>query len=364
MEKIWIVTILPPLRHWYCYCWSSRQYALCCKNKTSLSTAYEKEYNSTDLVICKTGKLPKWVFNKLMELVEHKECVSTWCENKAIKSHLFSEALLKQSFNSDYGLIPWINDRTGGFTYLRQPLSKITTMPIWCEYHDRELFKQIDKKEISGADNEIWFKLTMRAIGNEMRKKQNALAHIWWMVASRQAMERIHAERIYNDYLRHSELLERYKALEASDRNKDYNRVVSKSFEITTRHQIFVSTVVCPSINFDGELINDLTNWLSESAPLIINIISQGSWSTLYMSYLRKDGYKYRKMINDLWNWYEDDRKKFASAINNILHFFSENIVLDERFELPAWFELLPPDHNFEPTEVDYFQKPPIEFIC
>ena len=124
----------------HCFCGSWKKYEDCCfKWKPGRLT--DKKIEKINQCIYADVNLNKVLFYKIEDAVWNKKCLCNWCNNNAIKSHIFPKNIIKRNCGE---IVWWFDyDDQWNVVQVRRTPWEVTSK-LWCEKHDRELFHLTD----------------------------------------------------------------------------------------------------------------------------------------------------------------------------------------------------------------------------
>ncbi len=122
------------------------------------------------------------LINKIIKNVYDRswKCLSPACTERAIKSHVLQKngILSRLSVDSHVYCLSVNEDYNGinGKTYFKRVgVNKALAYPLFCEYHDREIFKKIEISHFDLFNYEIQLLFNYRAVCCELHKKRIGL---------------------------------------------------------------------------------------------------------------------------------------------------------------------------------------------
>ena len=250
----------------YCYCWSTLSIKNCCDLESKSSWIWYKEFESIDIIYKKTWSLPLGEIQKLILKNYPRYCLEINCSEDSRRSHTISKSRMKKHFTDWHvaSLEKWNNN---DFIFKKKSINKVTGFWWWCNKHDNEIFKNIDK-DFNYTNKKHCNLLALRSLAKEMRDKENALK-VYYSFFLR-----------YNNDITFNFLLSWYKwyieftnfyrfILNWIKSNTNWQWLIHKTIQLwKIKNPLFISSPITP---YWSNTINNLTINLK---PLIFSIIT------------------------------------------------------------------------------------------
>lgn len=304
-----------------CPCGSGKKHKRCCLNKTNEQQLAEAIVDS---------------MNNIKNEARIKQCLHpnhAECNGKIVKAHAIQNNRILNKITEN-GMLTTLD---GVSHYMFQTSDSkgrgvTTTFTGFCSYHDKTLFQEIEDKDFTGSNKQI-FLLTYRTMAWHYHKKQEQT-----MVAC------IQAEKMYAhgfdisksedsiDYLTGLKLgledneIEK-RLFDDALLNENYDCVRSIIWEIPYEISIAVSMMTEIEYDINGKQINDL---LSDETPkkIYLNIFPSAKKSFCIWSWLDASNDVYQPFSEQFLHLSTVDRENY---LNNNLPRWSDAIVISPR---------------------------------
>lgn len=294
-----------------CFCWSEKTYWECCMksihepwlSEEELETINAKNYNWV---------IPPSNFKKVMFNLPTK-CLL--CKNKAIWSHTISDNRMRKLFNSSY-VSTVLQDEHKNYVLQKISINDASVFPLWCEFHDNEIFKEIDNN--IDLNNEYHLNLiAYRSLAREFRIQICRIKILYSFIYHNFATYLKDLLCEYNK--RTSETYNMMKYVERWIRNITWRWLKHKIFNLWKIEPIFLSSAVNPNHHKD---------WSKTWQTCVLNIIIIDNEWYFIISYKEydKDSEKLYKKINKAfrdWN--------IITFLNDFVGKNCQNIICDEK---------------------------------
>lgn len=105
---------------------------------------------------------------------EIKTCYHPRCANKSINTHILQKNGILSEISPNRHLWKLEIDRFKNpyYQFKRKGIENVFTFNGFCDYHDNELFKEIENTEIDFEDYRNFLKFSLRALYNEINRKE------------------------------------------------------------------------------------------------------------------------------------------------------------------------------------------------
>ena len=158
-----------------CLCGCGKKWKNCCglypdrdpiflENALKTARAYTKSQG-------KIRFLPAGIFKSFeRSSLSRLRCLYPQCQEKPVNCHLAPENVLRSHFGghcSKYGM-----DDTKGFRFIKTGIGDAGGLPVFCNQHDNDTFKKIDKLQITPNTKAEYFLFALKAVAFSLRKCQ------------------------------------------------------------------------------------------------------------------------------------------------------------------------------------------------
>ncbi len=303
-----------------CYCGSGKKYKRCCleKDEKKLATAI---MNSVD---------------NLKNAARIKQCLhpnNEECDKKIIKAHAIQNNRVLNKI-AENGMVITMD----GTSHLLFQGSEekgrgiATTFTGFCKYHDKILFQDIEDKDFSCTEKQV-FLLTYRTMAWHFHKKQEQV-NATKIITQKMAEQGFLPPQIqeYADTIKGFEL-----GLSDNDKEKQlfdeallsekYDVVNSAVWEIPYEVDFAVSIMIAIEHDILGNKINDLRNDI-DIKTVYLNIFPAKGKSFCIWSWLTINNGVYKRFSEQFLSLSEEERKNY---LNNNLPRWSDAIVISPR---------------------------------
>lgn len=294
-----------------CFCWSEKKYWDCCMKSIHEPRLSKEELESMNPMNY-NWVIPPSNFKKVMFNLTTK-CLL--CENKAIWSHTISNNWMKKIFKSGY-ISTVLQDEHGNYVLQKIPINDASVFPLRCEYHDNEIFKEIDNN--IDLNNEYHLNLlTYKSLAREFRIQIGRIKILYSFIYHNLAT---HLKDLLCEYnKRTSETYNMMKYVEHWIRNTTRRWLKHKIFKLWRIEPVFLSSAVNPNHHKD---------WSKTWQTCVLNIIIIDNEWYFILSYKEydKDSEKLYKKINKTfkdWN--------IIPFLNEFIGKNCQNIICDEK---------------------------------
>lgn len=304
-----------------CPCGSGIKYKKCCLNKSS-------EQKLAEAVVASTQNIKREA--------QIKHCLhpnQSECSGKIIKAHAIQNNRILNKI-AENGMVITL-DGTSHFMFQSYDVkgrSIATTFTGFCSYHDKILFQDIEDKEFSGNNKQI-FLLTYRTMAWHYHKKQQQTnaACIQYEKMFNQGYDLSRSEDVI-DYLMGLKL-----GLEDNEKEKrifddallqeQYDVLNFVVWEIPYTVSVAVSMMTELEHDIQGATINNLENDV-DLQKMYLNIFPTEGKSFCIWSWLKKNDTSYKKFAEQ---FFELDVKDRENYFNNNLPRWTDSVVISPR---------------------------------
>ncbi|WP_158696543.1 YecA family protein [Staphylococcus agnetis] len=298
-------------RNELCHCGSTRKYKNCCM-KIEKDIPKEREIIDEIRAIYKDSKI-KECFHPQKEM----------CGNKIIKAHAIqnNKVLIKLSEKGQVIMTHYRPDKLFEYAHL-YGRKQATTFSGFCNYHDQEVFKEIEVKKFSGETKQL-FLYTYRAFVAEYYKKisdKNFSGNFSNKSNIISQLKKGQDMAIY-DFSRKK--LEFNKAI----KSEKYDCLINTVWEFNFEINFAGSGYQAPIFDLEG---NELQNLLKEDlmGHIYYNVFPEEGKSFAIISWLKSDNFKLRNLKLQLDSLTEIQRQNY---ISNLLINNTDNLVINPK---------------------------------
>lgn len=253
--------------------------------------------------IIKFGKF----YSEITKKCRFSDCLypdSKNCSNKVITSHSIQSALLKKI--SVNGRVISFDIRKTLYTneFGEIGIKSASTFTGFCNYHDTVIFSEIENKDYEESENQN-FLYAFRACIREYVKKKESVCHINNLLEKfKSSSYSTNLEIIkkmsmigLNDLSSYSDLF--FKEI-IKEKSQNFNIIKTFTFELSYEALIVVNSVFTISYDFQGNLINDLTDTSKIPAPVFLNIFPQNKKTFILLSWFEYGDGIYNAIKKDI----------------------------------------------------------------
>jgi hypothetical protein len=338
-----------------CFCWSGKIYIKCCEKKDNSSIIFTKK-GFKELLKYKKAiweyikKIPPWLFKEFeKKSLSRFCCLYPNCHNKPILSHSIPKNILKKNFGTYCLEIQQDDDNNSNF--IRTPISKAWTLPLFCETHDNNLFLLIEKLEIDFNNKEHLFLLSFKSISFSYRTIQ----YLLWIDSQIEIFRPIlflenssqisKGSNITLEIPKHT--IDQYSRFKITNnifkesikilQNKKYGSFIYFNCSFDYDKKIFFSSFINPLFDLTGKSIND------DKTPInmTINIFTKDKKIYILLWCPPQSKKIYSTLFNQLA---KAETKNLIDFLNNIIESSPNKPFLAEDFkswdmfiEYPKW---------------------------
>lgn len=315
-----------------CPCGSDRTFQSCCKRKLSGKKKVENIYSED--ILSNPKRINQILFKKLKS-TDFKICFhpdKEHCKKPIKNAHTIqNNGVLSLLSENDHVMVTnLLNKIREGYSVERLSKNKATTFYGFCEYHDSNIFRDIETIPYTKQIKQN-FLYAYRCCSQEYHKKTRQVKVFQNCVKENPTI--LFMESFVGSYvlsnLAKSDIEENMTLFNKSFIEEDFDILETRIFEFDQKYDFAVSTMFNPTYDLQGKLINDIYSTDKEKlSNIFINAFPTVDKYYVILSCLKID-YKeleeYFKQIEDL------DEGKLKVFLNNLLPTFSENIVLSPR---------------------------------
>ena len=257
-------------------------------------------------------------------------CYYPGCLDKTINSHILQKNGILSKIAHDRHLRKLEINRfkTPHYEFKRKGIDKVFSFNGFCNFHDNDLFKDIETQEIDFGLYKTFLKFSIRALYNEINRKEVIIKSY---------------EKLLNDFPEYSnpQILEyiRQKKLGVSDLNnvgkRIWNDLNTGSESYVFKYRELSQIDICSSGFYTYETTDEIIAYVqktqkeySEFTNIFISFFPYQDKSILQMGYPKYKEKEIKPYFNEIFKVSE---KRVYRILTNLL-IFSENWVCSERF--------------------------------
>jgi len=257
-----------------CFCGRGKKYKRCCRDASIDDLLYCKKAFQIDHKYRKSqgilrDYMPRTILKEFQKrILARFACLFPHCLNVTISCHFIPENILRKNFGGhckkyeyDDKLDKWLFTDCG-------VASDAECYPIFCKFHDNNIFKNIDQHEFDPSSQEELFIISFKALAFSLRKtqfelsieSQFELARPFYMqklfnLPNNQVIE-IDTSKIRKRYLNYVISSDYYKEATLAYGRKNWNYFSSFYRKIAYTKQIFYGGFFGLSSDLEGKRIN------------------------------------------------------------------------------------------------------------
>lgn len=312
-----------------------------------------KKYKKCHLDRHNQEQLPKdQINNRLSKIFSVKKCYaknifSGECSKKIIKAHTVSKSGSLKKISSISGNVMGLNKKFSfsrnysSFNDLKEiGLNKASTFSGFCSNHDKNIFSPIEDKLLA-PDPEQCLLLAYRGLIYELYAKEYAINHNDFLREfdkGKDILTQIQMQKeldIHKDasLVSISDINYIKERIEKSLLNKNYSNFSHLVINLLNTPNILTSSSLLPDIDFNGNLVQDITDVNSHMATLMINCVCSDEKGFFIFSWHKDDNdicHKFCDTLISLGN------KEIGNALLRFCFSHIENI-----FSSPQWWKNL-----------------------
>lgn len=317
-----------------CWCGSGKKYKKCHLNREN-----EERIKRSDLE----------KHNKNLSLKREccvKNLFGNECTTTIVKAHSISKSgsLKEISVNSHImGTKPHINTiiKNDGKIFLEEVgINKASTFTGFCSKHDKELFAEIEDKEITLSDKQL-FLLAYRGMCREIfLKEQNKETEEFLRNADRgkdiftqQAVQTTASSYGFGVDLALRDMKHLKQEMDSILCSSDFSKVNHCVIEFDSVPSVQVSAMIAPELDFDDNALQDLGDPDIALNYLIFNCISYKGKGCFVFSWLVEQNEYCEQFIDSLLKM---GNEQISDALVRFCYSFSENT-----WASPTWWKSL-----------------------
>lgn len=236
---------------------------------------------------------------RIRKLHKEKVCLSPYadCEGRIVRAHTISEKLMLSPIARDGHVYSWsfeFKPTSGIQDKIRFKLCGLSRTSVFfgfCEKHDRILFSCLETEPFVCSSKQLAM-LYFRAISREY----NAKLKQYQSIIQPEEFRDIHGPSSEFEseldrysisvYTAASELHKLKEKIDKIIEHSDYSRIVSHVFEISGGFPVVCAGLTNPDLDFDGNLIQDLSDITLSSEIIALSIVPKGDKAYAVISYL------------------------------------------------------------------------------
>ncbi|KAA0766419.1 hypothetical protein [Bacillus sp. SH5-2] len=287
----------------------------------------------------------------------YKECFhkDKDCSKRIIRAHSIQDNKILVEI-AENGLVLMFSEDINESSKLDYKMEHIgrrvaTTFRGFCNTHDTEIFSPIENKNYCNRNRQQEFIFAYRVFAKEYHTQKTVVSAmekladyiykgefekiskkyserppltdkeriIKWFNVKRQLFGPVETLKRMEFY---KEKMNRY--LDTSD----FEKVISDVIEFDEDYHIAVSAMTFIELDLHKNVINDLTDFSTELAPLFVTVFPQNGKTYVLMSYLKEHQEKYEFIKKQILN---QDIEEQKVIISNLIVFHFENFALSPK---------------------------------
>lgn len=254
------------------------------------------------------------------------ECYHPECNENSINSHILQESgILSKIAPNGFLRKRLINKYYKRDTYFQSsPISKAFSFNGFCDKHDNNLFKLIEKEDINFKDYNSLIRFTLRTIYYEKYLKERNIIMNEYLVLNHADLFNVNIllNGNYEDKLGISDL-EKTQSLIWDDINTGSESFIFEFREIEKNE-------ICLASFFTYDTSEELNRiGQNEISNIFVIMFPYMNKSVLIMGYEKSDAKKVKGYVN---SFFKENEKRLKRMLTNLLLFNCENWVCSERF--------------------------------
>ena len=269
-------------------------------------------------------------FNKqlsdLLRKCRFKDCIfpdKSTCSSKTIKAHSIQKNKVLK-YISERGMVISGDIKKTLFTREFEDLgiNSASTFFGFCNYHDTLIFSEIENKNYIGSQ-EQHFLFAYRACALEyVKKRVESCFYKALLKKYKNSSNEINIIRTLNGarlgLTDLTNILEYFSNELIKQRDiRNFDIINTSTFSLSYESLIAVNAFFYMPYDFQGNLINDLSNPLKTPAPIFLNVFPENGKTIILFSYLTDDFNTYRNMLS-----------KLDSLSNSQIELFFSNLII------------------------------------
>lgn len=259
-------------------------------------------------------------------------CYHPDCNEKSINSHILQENGILSQISPDRHLWQLVIDEfsENKFKFKRTGIRNIFSFKCFCNQHDENLFKKIEKGQIDFKDYESQLLFTLRTIYNEIWRKEVNLKVNNCLIQKKPEIFNVpfFIEQNENEKLGLADL----KNIETDIWNDLINGTQNFVFEERKLSKI----EICLSAFYNYDSLEEMYNYklkygrpIERVSMIFINLFPNNDNSILLMGYNKKDE---KKVKGYFYTFFKESTKRVERKITSLILFHCENWVASNEF--------------------------------
>lgn len=261
-------------------------------------------------------------------------CYHPGCNERSINSHIFQKNGILSNISQNRHV--WQREfnphNDPAYSFKKVGINKAFSFSCFCENHDRELFRDIETKDVNFFDYRSCLLFNIRTLYNEIWRKQISIKTNKCILKENPS---IFDNSSFLGFIRQEELgLLDLRWTESELWNDLINNKESYYFE----HQYISNIDICLSgyFNYDTsqEMLEHLTATgedLPRVSGIFINIFPYNGRTILLMGYNKQDTLEVKGYFN---TYFKENEKRLHRRLTNLILFHCETWACSERFYL------------------------------
>ncbi len=267
-------------------------------------------------------------FNKQLSNLKRKcrfkECIfpdKSTCSSKTIKAHSIQRNKVLKNI-SERGMVISGDIQKTLFTreFEKVGINSASTFFGFCNYHDALIFSEIENSRYKGSQEQN-FLFAYRACCLEyVKKKEDCCFYKSLLKRYANTSKEIHVRsKLYEAQVGLSDLtniLEYFSNELIKQRDlRNFKIINTATFSISYESLIAVNSLFFLHYDFQGNLINDLSDPSKVPAPIFLNVFPENGKTIILLSYLTDDVKTYRNILHQLNSFSHSEIENFFSNL-------------------------------------------------
>ena len=301
-----------------CPCGSGKKYKKCCRGKEDDPTYYE------------IANFPS-IYKEMRKNARFKECIfpdHTHCSEKVIGAHAIQNTKILKRIADDGIVYMPIPKPDNPFNLITEYGRKeATVFTGFGSYHDKTVFQPIEDSPFQGTDEQV-FLYTYRTFALDYHKKQEVVRMQQEMFSNKPSivdMPGLYTAGQTPQAMAVNDYLEEKKLFDDALNNHDYSVLTSFVWSFDGFSNFAAVGGEAPSLDFQGNQIQDLTNPNVPARHIYITVFPEGEKTYAIIAWFKQYDGLFSSIGEKLKSLSDDEKKNY---INNTLPIITENIAI------------------------------------
>ena len=262
------------------------------------------------------------LWSKISKPCRFKGCVfpdKTKCSKNTIKAHSIQKSKIL-NYIAENGMVmsPNVRKIFDNIEFDEVGVKSASTFFGFCGNHDNSIFAEIENNNYNNSDEHNFF-YAYRACALEYVKKRESLCRLSELIKRFGNILHLlslgpaffETEQAVKDI---TNFLNKFSTeLLRPKQSRNFNIIETKIFELSFESLIAVNSLLYIIYDFQGNLINDLTNFSKTPAPIFLNVFPQAGKTFILFSWLLNDSKIYQGIISELNSYSNSQIELFFS---------------------------------------------------